>query len=1151
MPKPNKKKQGKSVDSDDDAPSEVVEPQTPAVADVQEADDKKKKGKGKSEPAKVEEKPTPAPAPAPAPAAEIDPLDALLEDDEYGGTRSAKRKAKGKGKAPGDGDEKAEATTEGAETPAETDDKKKKKKKKGGKGKPGDKDDEDEEEAAPTPAPAPAVTPVPPATAAKKGKDGKPQEAAPAAAPAPAAPAPAAANKKDKGKSDKADAKTEVTPAVTPAAPTPAPSESATPEPAEAEGEGDDDDEEETEEGANKKNKKKKKPKAKEEVKKPTGKKAAMLAIIAEQKRLKEEQEAAQRRAEEEARRAEEEEQRRLEEEARKKEEAKQRKKEKEKAKREKDKLEGKAITAAQKEREAKNKAFLQHLAAQGSVPVDVTAAPAAPEAEPAKKKKIVYENKKKGKKQSNDLENADQAQSNQTQQTSGESKDEPESWEDAAVDDWEAKVDEIQSSESSDDDDEAPAKPRSESIDNRANATPSPKLSAAPAPSPKLSAAPSPKHAPARSPSLTPAANPLPPPKAGASPARTASVPQAVPEPQPLDGAPANEQEPPKDGYKLRSPICCILGHVDTGKTKLLDKIRRTNVQEGEAGGITQQIGATYFPLDRIQDQTLKVSDKATQNLKVPGLLIIDTPGHESFTNLRSRGSSLCDIAILVVDIMHGLEPQTLESIGLLKARRTPFIVALNKVDRLYGWKSVPMSPIRDALKLQNADVIREFNTRVEDTIRLFNEQGLNAQVYFKNKDLKKTISMVPTSAISGEGIPDMLLLLMQLTQTFMTSRLMYLSETLQCTVLEVKVVDGLGTTIDVILANGTLREGDTIILNGLNGAIVTTIRALLTPEPMKELRVKTPYLHHKELHAAIGCKISAQNLESAIAGSELIVVREGDDIEELKDRIEGDFDDIVNKYLTKGSAGVFVQASTLGSLEALLEFLKTSEIPVSGINIGPVHKKDVVRASVMLEHDPRFACILAFDVEVVREAREMAEHLGVKIFTADIIYHLFDQFTAYMADLKAKEKEKAEQEVIFPCVLKIVPQCMFNKKDPIIMGVDVLEGILKLGTPIVVKHPGHKPGDELVELGKVTGIERDKKPVDVAKKGTTAAIKIQSKMNTQQYTYGRHFDDNDFYISKLTRRSIDVLKENFRDDLDKEDWLLVKKLKVDLGIP
>jgi translation initiation factor 5B len=256
----------------------------------------------------------------------------------------------------------------------------------------------------------------------------------------------------------------------------------------------------------------------------------------------------------------------------------------------------------------------------------------------------------------------------------------------------------------------------------------------------------------------------------------------------------------------------------------------------------------------------------------KIPGLLIIDTPGHESFTNLRSRGSSLCNIAILVVDIVHGLEPQTLESLGLLRQRKTPFIVALNKIDRMFDWKANPNFPTRDTLALQKSHVLKEFNDRVTKTIVEFAEQGLNACLYWDNKNLGKNVSLVPTSAITGEGIPDLLHLLVDLTQSRMTERLMYLSE-LECTVLEVKVIEGLGTTIDVVLSNGYLNEGDRIVVCGLNGPIVTNIRALLTPQPMRELRVKSAYVHHKQVKAALGVKISAPDLEKAIAGSRLMV--------------------------------------------------------------------------------------------------------------------------------------------------------------------------------------------------------------------------------------------------------------------------------------
>ncbi|KAK1391916.1 Eukaryotic translation initiation factor 5B [Heracleum sosnowskyi] len=591
-------------------------------------------------------------------------------------------------------------------------------------------------------------------------------------------------------------------------------------------------------------------------------------------------------------------------------------------------------------------------------------------------------------------------------------------------------------------------------------------------------------------------------------------------------------------DGENLRSPICCIMGHVDTGKTKLLDCIRGTNVQEGEAGGITQQIGATYFPAENLRDRSREL--KADVKLKVPGLLVIDTPGHESFTNLRSRGSGLCDIAILVVDIMHGLEPQTIESLNLLRMRNTEFIVALNKVDRLYGWNTCRNAPITKAMKQQSQDVQNEFKRRLIQVTTQFKEQGLNTEVYYDNKEIGKTINIVPTSAVSGEGIPDLLLLLAQWSPKTMVEKLTY-SNVVQCTVLEVKGLEGYGTTIDVVLVNGVLHVGDQIVVCGMQGPIVTTIRVLLTPHPMKELRVKGACLHHKEIKGAQSIKIAAQSLEHAIAGTGLYVVGPNDDLEVVKESAMEDMNSVMSRT-DKSGEGVYVQASTLGSLEALLEFLKTPavNIPVSGIGIGPVHKKDVVWASAMLNKKKEYATILAFDVNVKAEARELADEKGVKIFIADIIYHLFDQFKAYIGTLKEEKKKEAADEAVFPCVLKIMPNCVFNKKDPIILGVDVLEGIAKVGTPICI------PQKEFIDIGQIASIENNHKPVNFAKKGSTVAIKIiGSNPDEQQKMFVRHFEIEDELVSHLSRRSIDKLKENYRDKLSNEEWRLVVKLK------
>uniref|UniRef100_A0A915JD92 Tr-type G domain-containing protein n=1 Tax=Romanomermis culicivorax TaxID=13658 RepID=A0A915JD92_ROMCU len=292
-----------------------------------------------------------------------------------------------------------------------------------------------------------------------------------------------------------------------------------------------------------------------------------------------------------------------------------------------------------------------------------------------------------------------------------------------------------------------------------------------------------------------------------------------------------------------LRSPVICVLGHVDTGKTKILDKIRQTHVQDAEAGGITQQIGATFVPSDAIKEKSKMVNNYHPTRLKLPGYLIIDTPGHESFSNLRLRGSSLCDIAILVVDIMHGLEPQTIESLNMLKKRKTPFVVALNKIDRLYEWKSQPQSDVEKALKGQKGNTKIEFKDRYEEVLTQFAEQGINIALFWdleKKDDKGDYVAVIPTSAHSGDGMGNLMWAIAQICQIQHEERLLY-NENLECSVLEVKALPGLGTTIDVVLLNGRLRVGDDIIVAGMEGPIVTQIRELLMPEPLRELRVKS----------------------------------------------------------------------------------------------------------------------------------------------------------------------------------------------------------------------------------------------------------------------------------------------------------------------
>ena len=593
-----------------------------------------------------------------------------------------------------------------------------------------------------------------------------------------------------------------------------------------------------------------------------------------------------------------------------------------------------------------------------------------------------------------------------------------------------------------------------------------------------------------------------------------------------------------------LRCPIVVIMGHVDTGKTKLLDKIRKTNVQGGEAGGITQQIGATFFEKKTLETQTARLNETEKFDINVPGMLVIDTPGHESFTNLRSRGSSLCDVAILVVDLMHGLEQQTIESLTMLRSRGTPFVVALNKVDRCYAWKTCADAPIREALKEQPEGTMSEFRSRTTDAKVQLQEQGVNSNLYWEMGDddwmNSDFVPLVPTSAVTGEGVQDILLLLCQMAQRKLWKQIMWCAN-LQCTVLEVKQIDGLGTTVDVLVVNGYIREGDKAVFCTLNGPIVTEIRGLLTPPPSREMRVKADYIHHKEVKGALGVKLIGNNLEKVMAGTPVMIVGPDDEEEDIKAEVMSDLSRIQDK-LSTDKKGVMVQASTLGALEALLQFLREETkppIPVSSVGIGAITKRDVTQISIMNEKGcPEYATILAFDVNVEREARDHANAMSVRIFTADIIYHLFDQFTRFMDELAEKRRADAAAVAVFPSICRILPQHVFNQKDPIIVGMEVVEGILKVGTPLCIPSLGG------LHVGKVTSIESNGREQETAKKGASIAVKIVNESNPN-IMYGRQFDATHSLYSTLTRASIDALKTNFKDKLENEDWRLVVKLK------
>ena len=640
------------------------------------------------------------------------------------------------------------------------------------------------------------------------------------------------------------------------------------------------------------------------------------------------------------------------------------------------------------------------------------------------------------------------------------------------------------------------------------------------------------------------------------------------------------DEESKVPDKKKLRSPICVVMGHVDAGKTLILDKIRHSNVQHSEIGGITQQIGATFITSDHIEQECTRMKQdigKRKLKFQVPGLLFIDTPGHESFTNLRERGSNMCDIAIVVIDITHGIEKQTGESIKMLQKHGVPFIVAVNKIDRCLDWTAVcgvaddekekekenesnkqlqQNVSIQTTLAKQKPHTIRDFERRLREVKLDFATHGFNAELYYKNKNLNKDISLVPTSAITGEGIPDLMYLLTKLSERYMSNKLS--KKKFKCNVLEVKTVQGYGATIDVILSGGTLEAEDIIIVCGMNKPIITKIKALLLPHPGEEMRVKNgSYTRVDKVVASAGIRIAThESLDTAVAGSQLFILdrkyrdpkkykrERKTQIDRLCIKVQSTFNDLKN-IINKTGRGVYVQASTLGALEALVIFLQSENVPICGINIGNIHKSDVMKVSIQKQNkqnDKKYCVILAFNVKIVPDAQEIAKQVGVKIFQEEIIYQLHERFIEYMNDIRERRKNEAKDVAVFPVEMKILsPKHVFNNKNPIVLGVEITRGVLKIDTPIVVKLYKSVDDNRVVGvplfLGRVTSMQQDHKDILEAKQGDKIAVRIEGDDSVKNIQVRRSFGLHEKLISRISRNSIDALKVHFKDDLTNDD--------------
>ena len=577
----------------------------------------------------------------------------------------------------------------------------------------------------------------------------------------------------------------------------------------------------------------------------------------------------------------------------------------------------------------------------------------------------------------------------------------------------------------------------------------------------------------------------------------------------------------------KIRSPIVSVLGHVDHGKTTLLDFIRGSAIAQKEAGGITQHIGATEIPMEVIEticgDFLKQLDIKET----LPGLFFIDTPGHEAFTTLRKRGGALADLAILIVDVNEGFKPQTYEALNILKMCKTPFIVAANKMDKIHGWETYKGLTFLKSYSKQTRSVQEKLDTKVYELVGILHDEGFESERFDRVENFARQISIIPISAKSGEGIAELLTMLMGLAQQYLKEQLQIETDVpAKGTILEVKEETGLGVTLDAVIYDGILKKKDTIVLTTIDKVIKTKIRSLLKPRPLEEMREsKKRFEKVDEVVAAAGIKIVAPNIEDVISGSPLRVAT--GDFAKVKEEILNEIESI---KIDTDEVGVTVKADTLGSLEALVNMLKNMDVPIRVADIGDVSRRDVVAASIVQKEDPLYGVIIAFNVKILPSALEEINASKLKLFSANVIYKLTEDYQEWVKAAEERKRKEWLDAIIKPAKIRIIPKLVFRHSKPAIAGIEVLGGTVKKDYTLIRDNGSY--------VGKVESMQDkgDNKPS--TSKGQKVAMAIKDAV------FGKDFEEGDVLYVDIPETHYRILESDLKGKLTEDEVQILEEL-------
>ncbi|WP_298519101.1 translation initiation factor IF-2, partial [uncultured Methanobrevibacter sp.] len=571
----------------------------------------------------------------------------------------------------------------------------------------------------------------------------------------------------------------------------------------------------------------------------------------------------------------------------------------------------------------------------------------------------------------------------------------------------------------------------------------------------------------------------------------------------------------------KIRSPIVSVLGHVDHGKTTLLDYIRGSAIADKEAGGITQHIGATEIPNDTIEEICGNFISRLTIKDLIPGLFFIDTPGHAAFTSLRKRGGALADLAILIVDINDGFKPQTYEALNILKMYKTPFIVVANKIDMLFGWETHEGASFKETFNQQAPSVQQDLDAKVYEIVGTLYKEGFQSERFDRISDFASQISIIPISARSGEGIIEVLAMLLGLAQEYLTEQLEINADApAKGTVLEIKEEVGLGLTIDSIIYDGVLRTNDEIaLMTSSNEVLTTKIRSILRPLPLEEMRdSKKKFQKFDEVVAAAGIKIAAPNLDDVVSGSPLRVLSDEEDVEE---QILKEIEDIT---ISTEDEGILVKADTLGSLEAIVKLLRELDIPIREADIGDVSRRDIINSSIALNENDAHGAIIAFNVNVHPNSVEDLNNSDVKLFKGDVIYQIIEDYEEWIDEMEKAKKKAFYDAIIKPAKFMSLPKLVFRQSKPAIIGIESISGTIKQGQTLINKNGEY--------VGVIASMEDKGETLPDISRGQRVAMAIKDAI------VGKHFEEGDELYVDIPEKHYKFIEREFKDKLTEDEF-------------